>query len=88
MINSTSLAVSPEDNINFNGKDWHTLKTFLQMMLENSVSQLCGDKPIEDTQKLRGQILCLKTILDLETSARQKAGPTLSQGNPYDYGKY
>lgn len=56
--------------INYSSKDWFHIKQILLKSQEDAVSKLVGDCSAEETNKIRGLILAYKTILALESFAR------------------
>ncbi len=64
-----SHTTSPENYINFSGKDWRVLREHLQFQMETLVDRLCGDCTNDEANSLRGELRRIKAILNLEDMA-------------------
>lgn len=65
--------LNPEQHINFNGKDWNILRAYLKDRSAVVVDQLCGDKSLDETTMLRGQLRAYRDLLSLEQMAASQA---------------
>lgn len=57
-------------SINYDGKDWFHIKQTLLRNIDDALSKIVGDNSRDETDKLRGYILCSKTMLSMEEQAR------------------
>lgn len=57
-------------SISYDGKDWFHIKQILLRTIDDATSKIVGDVSREETDKLRGYILCSKTMLSMEEQAR------------------
>jgi hypothetical protein len=74
-----SHQTNPENYINFNGNDWLVLESHLKYQLESLIGRLVGhDVNNDEANRLRGEIGCIRTILNLKALA---AFETISAAN-------
>lgn len=60
---------TPEKHINFGGKDWRVIKSYIENRLDLLVGQLCQDLSDSQTNVIRGQIAALRDFIQLEKQA-------------------
>lgn len=63
--------MKPEEAIMFNGRDWQLLKAFLLAQRDSKLSMLVGATDHDTSNKLRGALGMIQTLLHLETAAEQ-----------------
>lgn len=57
------------DQINYRGRDWAALRAYLTAELDNSIGLLISATSEPESHQLRGRILLLRTLLNLEKNA-------------------
>ena len=58
--------------IDYEGRDWFHIKSLLKTQIQDYTDKLVGDLSERETDKIRGCILCCKTILQYEDTARER----------------
>jgi len=66
------MSIKLEGTINYNGNDWYVIKEYLKEQISSLTKRLLNpDTSWDDTNKLRGSILALQTMLDTESYHRE-----------------
>jgi hypothetical protein len=64
---------SPENYLNFHGKDWNVLRSYLREQQELTMLKLCENVSHDETLILRGKLRAIRDILALEQAAPKAA---------------
>lgn len=72
--------IKPEYYITFHGPDWTVLKNWLLEQEKIKIGLLIQAATQDESNKIRGSLSMIKTILALEDAAKQAAQRGLSNG--------
>lgn len=63
----------PEEQIMFQGRDWQLIKAYLLAQREQKLGLLVGADSHDASNRYRGALSMIQTLLALETAAEQAA---------------